>query len=228
MANFLKETPWDSKIFGIPTYEIKQYSQEALDGIKNLNGHFTIKVDPLADKRLLIANGFYYSDTLLEPFCKKENFKPHPNGQVRIEKGGPFSVIREMCLNNAFAHGRFHKDPFLPDDLADLRYASWLEQLHSQGKAFALMYGEEPAGFFCVDGNQIPLHAVSEKFRGKGLAKYFWSAAIERIFASGFNEAGSSVSASNLPVINLYISLGFTYKKAVEVYHKNQETREED
>jgi ribosomal protein S18 acetylase RimI-like enzyme len=81
------------------------------------------------------------------------------------------------------------------------------------------MHLESVAGFFAFSRNKILLHALSESFRGKGLAKYFWSAACEKLFSQGFSELISSISASNLAVLNLYASLGFRFRKPLDVYH---------
>ncbi|MBM7661687.1 RimJ/RimL family protein N-acetyltransferase [Bacillus mesophilus] len=219
-SNYIIETPWDKKVFGMPTYEVQRYSEETLNQIKDYHGHFTLKVDPMVDKRLLHKHDFYYADTLLEPFCKRDHFVFHYNEHVKLNYKPPLNKLMEICMGGTFEHGRFHKDFFLSSSLGDQRYASWLEQLHSSGKAIALMFNDEIAGFFCSDNNKILLHALDEKFRGKGLAKYFWATAIEQMFQDGYHDVSSSVSASNIPVINLYISLGFKFNKVVEVYHK--------
>ena len=59
-----------------------------------------------------------------------------------------------------------------------------------------------------------------KKYRGQGLAKFWWSLVCCRLFADGFDEVSSSVSAANLAVLNLYASLGFKFKEATDVYHK--------
>ena len=63
------ETPWDTAVFGIFTGELTEYSESALCAAVAHSGHYTLKVDSLADKRLLHEYGFYYCDTLLEPWC---------------------------------------------------------------------------------------------------------------------------------------------------------------
>jgi ribosomal protein S18 acetylase RimI-like enzyme len=64
------------------------------------------------------------------------------------------------------------------------------------------------------------LHAVAREFRGRGLAKYLWSAACHHFFdVFGFEVLESSISAANLPVLNLYTSLGFRFRNCCDVYH---------
>jgi ribosomal protein S18 acetylase RimI-like enzyme len=63
------------------------------------------------------------------------------------------------------------------------------------------------------------LHALAPAFRGRGLGRGFWTAGCRMMFDQGRDEIDSSVSASNLAVINLYSSLGFALRGAVDVYH---------
>ncbi|MDQ6994771.1 MAG: hypothetical protein Q9M18_04165, partial [Mariprofundaceae bacterium] len=64
---YFSPTPWDSHIFHMPCFEITKLNEEALQIACKNSAHYTIKVDPLADKRLLHKYGFYYTDTLIEP-----------------------------------------------------------------------------------------------------------------------------------------------------------------
>jgi len=81
------------------------------------------------------------------------------------------------------------------------------------------MYEKKLAGFWAFSDNQILLHALSPDYRGKGMAKYFWSLACQEMFKLGYQEIISSVSASNLAVVNLYSSLGFKFKNPQDIYH---------
>jgi ribosomal protein S18 acetylase RimI-like enzyme len=218
---FLRKTPWDANAFGIDTYEILAYTEESLQAIAGMPGHFTIKVDPLADKRLLHEYGFYYCDTLIEPHATREQFIFYDKEGVSLAKDVPLAELLAM-VDGAFVYGRFHRDFAIDDSRADLRYANWLRQLYEQGNVWALMYHGELAGFFGYQQNKILLHALHDAYRGKGMAKYFWSQAIRRMFAEGHHELTSSISAANLAVLNLYTSLGFRFRHAVDVYHKMQ------
>jgi GNAT superfamily N-acetyltransferase len=222
---FLRPTPWDARVFGIDTYEILEYSEESLEAVKGMPGHFTIKVDPLADKRLLQEHGFYYCDTLIEPFATPAMFVPHENGEIALGTAFPRDALLDL-VDGAFVYGRFHRDFALDPRQADLRYRNWLRQLEEKGTVWALLHRGGLAGFFACEGPRIQLHALRESYRGKGLAKYFWSRAIEELFAQGHEEVTSSVSAANLAVVNLYASLGFRFRRAVDVYHKLQGHRQ--
>jgi predicted GNAT family acetyltransferase len=61
---------------------------------------------------------------------------------------------------------------------------------------------------------------MSAEYRGKGLAKFFWSKVCRQMFAEGHAEIQSSISFVNIAVINLYAALGFRFRRPVDVYHR--------
>ena len=214
----VKSTPWDSAVFGIDTYEISDVSREALDAAVGTPGHYTVRLNPLAPKQRLIEYGFYYCDTLIEPYCTAERFVGFDDGSTDISLDTPLDLLLPIC-HGAFSHGRFHRDFNLPRALADKRYNQWLKQLHGAGKVYGLLYLKELTGFIVADKNRLVLHAVSKSQRGRGLAKGLWTPVCRMIFDKGYDEVVSSVSASNLAVLNLYTSLGFRFRNPVDIYH---------
>lgn len=217
-AGDIQETPWDSAALGVPAYEINRLSREALSIATRTPGHYTIKVNPLSDKSVLHEYGFYYCDTLLEPYCNQERFVRFDRKGVTISNANPLPDLMKIC-HGAFVHGRFHRDFNVSKELADLRYDRWLQQLCEEGNVLGLVNRDDLVGFMAVSKNRLLLHAIAPQHRGKGLAKYFWSAVCVELFDQGHTELLSSVSATNLAVVNLYASLGFRFRNAVDVYH---------
>lgn len=216
----INAVPWDSATFGLAAYEISEYTETALRLATSTPGHYTIKVDPLADKAALHAHGFYYCDTLLETTSTLTQWR-----QVAAPAGITVSrhIDRALALaicHGAFSHGRFHRDFALSRSSADLRYDKWLDQLLDAGTVYGLYSNGELAGFIGYHGASLVLHAVSEKFRGRGLSKFWWSAAIGELFTDGHERINSSISASNIPVLNLYASLGFSFRNPQDIYHR--------
>ncbi|MDO8927311.1 MAG: GNAT family N-acetyltransferase [Sideroxyarcus sp.] len=217
--SMIKATPWDEAVFGIHTAEVVEYSDAALREAVQTPGHYTIKVDPLADKALLHKYGFYYCDTLLEPYCAKQKLKPVAHPDATISKKAEWEGLLQIC-HGAFAHGRFHRDFNLDKARADFRYDNWLHQLYEKQAVYGLYWQGELAGFIAHTDNNLVLHAVAESQRGKGRAKYWWSAVSSELFAAGHAEVKSSISAANLAVLNLYASLGFSFRHPQDVYHR--------
>ncbi|MFB4163954.1 GNAT family N-acetyltransferase [Alteribacillus sp. JSM 102045] len=219
IQEIIRETPWDKPALGLDTYELLDHSEEALQKSERLKGHFTIKVDPLDSKELLHQYGFYYTDTLLTPVCKKDRFTPFVDEKLTLLP----DVNREEIIaisKGAYDHGRFHRDFKLERNGADQRYDNWLNQLYDEGNVWGLLYEDDLAGFFAFSKNQVLLQAFKPEYQGRGLAKYFWSRAVSSLFEEGHKEIKTSISAANLAMVNLVASLGFKFADAVDVYHK--------
>lgn len=214
-----RKSPWDTAVFGIDAYEITELSREALELAACTPGHYTVRMDPLAPKQLLQNNGFYYCDTLVEPHCSPLRFNAFIDGEAGLARDVGLEPLLAIC-HGAFAHGRFHRDFNLPPALADQRYDRWLAQLHAAGQVYGLIYRGELAGFIAANGGSLVLHALSGALRGKGLAKYLWTPVCRDLFAQGYRELTSSVSAANLAVVNLYATLGFRFRNPVDIYHR--------
>ena len=103
---------------------------------------------------------------------------------------------------------------------ADLRYDNWLKQFHEKDAVYGLYWRNELAGFIAHDANNLVLHALAESQRGRGRAKYWWSAVSSDLLAMGHDDVRSSISAANLSALNLYTSLGFTFCQSIDVYHR--------
>jgi hypothetical protein len=216
--SLIKPTPWDTAVFEIPSWELLEYSEASLQQAGQMPGHYNIKVDPLADKRLLHEYGFYYCDTLIEPHCIAARLRPvlHPDATTSktVDAGQTLAIG-----HGAFAHGRFHRDFNLPRAAADQRYDNWLKQLLEAQQVYGLYWQDVLSGFISCIGNSLVLHALAERYRGKGLSKYWWSMVCSELLANGHDEVKSSISVTNLAVINLYASLGFSFNCPQDVYH---------
>lgn len=218
MGRLVEPTPWDAAVFGFDTYELAEASLRAFARMREAPGHYTVRVDPTSDKRLLHEHGFYYCDTLLEPWCVRE--------RLIVRRSPEAGLAREVALEpllaiarGAFVHGRFHRDFRISRADADRRYERWLSELHAAGKVWGLLYRDALAGFIAVEGAKLVLHAVAAPYRGRGLAAAWWSALCEELFAAGQREVTSSISAANLAALNLYASLGFRFRNPLDVYH---------
>lgn len=215
----LISTPWDAAAFGLDTYELADASAGTLRVAIHTPGHHTVRVDPLASKQLLHEHGFYYCDTLLEPHCPAGKLKALTHPDAAIAKDAGWQELLAIG-QGAFAHGRFHRDFNLGQACADTRYNNWLHQLYDKECVYGLFWRGDLAGFIAHSGNSLVLHAVAESHRGKGLAKYWWSAVCAELFSAGHAEVKSSISAANMAALNLYASLGFGFRNPMDVYHR--------
>jgi ribosomal protein S18 acetylase RimI-like enzyme len=134
-------------------------------------------------------------------------------------RGNPDPETMLAICRGAFAHDRFHRDFNVPRPKADLRYEKWLADLLVAGRVLGLYHEGAPAGFIAHKDGKLVLHALAPAFRGRGLARPFWSLACADLFAQGYNEITSSISLGNMPALNLYASLGFRFRNPRDLYH---------
>jgi len=107
-----------------------------------------------------------------------------------------------------------------PRLLADLRYDNWLKQLLDARQVYGLYWQGVLAGFIGHSGNNLVLHALAEKYRGKGLVEILVERGVWRTAGNWASRSESSISAANLAAFNLYASLGFTFSHPQDVYHR--------
>lgn len=210
---------WDTQVFGVDTYELSDASEDVLRQAVHTPGHHTVRVDPLASKQLLHEYGFYYCDTLIEPYCRAEKLKILADPDCNIGKNINWQELLLIC-HGAFEYGRFHRDFSLDKECADVRYNNWLRQLYDKQNVYGLFWRNQLAGFIAYSENNLLLHAVDRGYRGRGLAKYWWSAACSELIKAGNEEITSSISAANMGALNLYASLGFGFRNPVDIYHR--------
>jgi hypothetical protein len=215
----IRPVPWDKAALGIDCFEIINPSPELLKKALLVAGHYTVKISPWASKQPLHDCGFYYCDTLIEPWCTVDRLNKFSHADVGLSTDVPVESIVEIG-RGAFFYGRFHRDFNIDSGKADLRYENWLRELHRDGKVYGLLFKDDIAGFIAHSDNRLVLHAMSSGYRGKGLAKYFWSEVCKRLFEAGHSEIRSSISFVNMAVINLYAALGFRFRNPVDVYHR--------
>lgn len=219
MTKFLEPTPWDKRTFNIETYELTASHEEALKATDEHEGHFTLKVDPLENPQKIIKHGFYYMDSLIKPVCQEQNFKPIQGDKVELSQNYNKREILAIA-EEAFIHGRFHRDFNVSNSLANKRYMRWVADLMEENNLFSLLFDGELAGFYGFKDDKVLLLGIKRKFQGKGLAKPFTSMGCHRQFSSGYSMLHTSISAANVASLNLFYSLGFKLKKTVDVYHK--------
>lgn len=148
-----------------------------------------------------------------------------------ISAGRATKADSEAIVNavpGIYEHGRFHVDPRVPRGDGDRRYQSWILNSTSSGQADLLSVkgadGQIQAFFLSqldsVGGSATwLLNGMMPEFKGHGLAKQAWSAAIRHHFSSGGSEIKTTISSANLAALTLYSRLGFSFTQAAATLH---------
>lgn len=210
--------PWDSDALGFNAYDVTVVNESTLVRVRSKPGHYTARANPITSKRTLEEAGFYYVDTLIEPFCNSSEFRGMDDSAITISNDTGLAEILDIC-SGAFEHDRFHRDFNVKHEAAERRYSQWIKQLYAEKRILCPMYADTVAAFVATIENKLVLHAVAREFRGKGYARRLWTPICRGLFKRGYAEITSSVSASNLAVLNLYASMGFRFRAATDIYH---------
>lgn len=217
-TSLIERTPWDSAALGCDAFELASASSGAMAQV-GPPGHYTVRVEPTASKEILHRNGFYYCDTLVEPYCTAGQLKLHPHPAAGLDHRPSLAPLLAVC-RGAFRYDRFHRDFNVEPRRADLRYENWLRTLHAGNKVYGLAWEKEIAGFIAHEGGKLVLHALDGKHRGHGIAKHLWSALCAELASDGAGEISSSISVTNTAALNLYASLGFHFRNPSDIYHR--------
>jgi GNAT superfamily N-acetyltransferase len=133
----------------------------------------------------------------------------------------------EAIAGQSFAHGRYHADPFFPDELANRRYLRWVQNALSgekpEDRVFVLGKPGEVLGFYHVtiegEMSDLRLAAVAPHLKQTGAGVDLYAAVLHELRNLGIRRAVSTISAANSGVLNVYSLLGFRFSKPEIIYH---------
>ena len=237
-------TPWDTKAFGVRTFEIIiPYVDDlhVVKAIENVNKITLAKAPSLFysrvsakfnnSKRVLYESGFHHCETQLH--IANNNIKnfitPKELGQrrLKIDFANSQDYIEVAGKSSeVFKFSRFHEDPFVKLELANLRMQLWCEDMHRQ-EVPLLIYrniaGDLDSFIFYknVDDNSVEL-ILGGSMPGKGMmTPLFWASFIEYFRARDIKRIETKISASNITIANIYIFFGFKIKETYFDFHKH-------
>jgi ribosomal protein S18 acetylase RimI-like enzyme len=236
-----RRVPWDSEIFG---FDVVQFSTIKAGNGNDAEAALECELDllrrqgtRLAVCRLPIGNGaelallqrcgFRVMETLLQPrFTDLARFALDGDClDVAVAKQEDMTTVVEIA-GTAFCTDRYHLDPQLPPGLADERYRVWARNaLRNPAQTLlTLRDGDDIVGFFVVDTQpggvrHWGLTAIAVEWQSRGCGKRAWRAVLARHHAEGVACVTSSISAANLPVLNLYSCLGARFVSAEVTLH---------
>ncbi len=153
---------------------------------------------------------------------------------IPIKKDQNFSRLCRIPLEHAKEPGariyEIAKQAFLLDSRFFERANPSLEEIRAAICAYVDKMGffylcrckGETAGFLEVvqEGTEayIRLAAVDEAYRVAGVALSLYAGAVEKCREQGIKRLGGRISSRNMPVMNLYASLGAAFSQPFDVY----------
>jgi len=236
--------PWDSALLDFPVFEVNcvQTPLDALDrhlpawlsGLPKDRAVLAVaKISPdaVAEAAALAQNGFYPVETMLEfelllarltPVIKRQS----THLQLRMATPADLAPVT-IIAQSAFAADRFHLDPNVPRDKADLRYAHWVENSFRAGDPVFILEDtdrKEAIGFVqaretAPQTMDITLGAVRKHLQNSGAGVLMYQELFLALRARDFKRAITRVSINNLRGIKLTLRLGFTVRAATVAMH---------
>ena len=233
-------TPWDAKSFGMDTREIMDVAYQNAEDLNQLLVEFekTLEGDALVyfrqdsndqvAKKVLFENGYYIAEASLQiklTKIKKIDFSKIYRNDLEIDDQINEEDIEQLqdIAYHSFNYSRFHEDPFLDIEKSRARYANWILDLIEQGKkVYVYRQNDEVISFqfYTLEDNKVDLILGGSKEGYGMMTLYFFSTLMTDLQSKGVRRMDTMISASNLGILNTYISFGYTVQKSFFDYHK--------
>jgi GNAT superfamily N-acetyltransferase len=232
---------WDAEILSYPVGQIEsikildpdlaEVSFVEFESWREANqcGLFSCRLgqDQLRESMFLEGKGFRFIETVLHP--KLEGLKklniPHQGLHVAPSVATDLPKLSRIA-ESAFKNERFYVDPRLDPHLAGARYGRWVANTlgHPKQQLLKVLDDEKLIAFFIIevkaDGNVYwHLNAVSPDYHGRGYGRRAWLAMIRYLDDNGHDAVSTTISARNIPVLNLYASLHFRFAPPEMTFH---------
>jgi len=233
--------PWDSEIFGCPVAQISRVELgEDAQSVKLLDAFETwctsrdvrlvaCRLDhmQLRESMALEERGFRFVEMVFGPRFDRFSGIPAPRHVLQVANAREADVeVIEKVAYASFTTGRFLLDHRLPSELSKRRYATWVRtSFESSGQTVLKAEADgELVGFFIVEHRPDQsvywhLTAIAPNWQGRGMGLSLWQTMLLRHRAEGSSFVETTISAHNLPVINLYARLGFSFASAQMTFH---------
>jgi hypothetical protein len=237
-------TPWDSAVFKVKTAEIvfdetKVYSYEEIsqrfNEIEEKLAKETIEFcytrvnsNDIRLRKLLFEKRFYFAESSLEiSKLKIQKFEPKklPPVSLHLAKKEDISEVKSIAVS-AFDFSRFHEDPYIPLEAAQLRYDNWINDLVKQGAIIHLAKVSDQIVGINIQKIDSLKKEASLILCGckKGAELYvlsLWNEILSFNKEVGIRKISTLISASNTNMVNIYAHFDFKINNNLFGYHKN-------
>lgn len=184
-----------------------------------------VPVDNIRAVAWMERAGFNLVDTnvrFIKEISDVSQEKPDNNVSVRFSVPGDREPV-VFLARNSFIYSRFHLDPEVANETADMIKGKWIENYYLGQRGDHMVVGrvgEEIAGFLLLLINSetliIDLIGVDVKWRGQGVASAMIRFAEKNTLHKKFM-VGTQIG--NIPSVRLYEKLGFAYDGSDYVFH---------
>lgn len=235
--------PWDTESFGVPVAQVRRidvHDRPAAEvEMQRLLAWFKLQNVELAACRLdhtrllesaaLERVGFRFIEMVygmqIDPLRALPDGGTTHEVQWRRACKDDLPALQQLAAD-AFATGRWNIDWSVGQSLGGRRYADWVARSLEDPKHQVLcaVVDSQTAGLFIVepgaDGSVYwHLTAVAPQWQGKGIGKAIWASMLHQHALDGAKRVHTTISARNVPVVNLYARLGWRFVDCQMTYH---------
>ena len=233
--------PWDSSSFGLSVAQIERVvvndpigARRDIVSLQNWLSDNGIALascrlphDRLDESFLLEALQFRFVEMVYGMGLDLDKMTDEPTGAIdwTLATAADLPALQAIAAG-AFVTGRWNVDHRVGPVLAGRRYAAWVERSldNHQHQVLKAEVDGCLAGFFIVEpvGTAAAywhLTAMAEEFQGQGLGARLWRAMAARHRRDGLRQVQTTISARNVPVLNLYAKLGWRFKQCQMTFH---------
>ena len=217
-----EKNKFDSTILG---FECAKISND------NTNGKFDIHelIENLKKKNIIYAtiripsheyllahileeNSFLLVDGLVSLSMSLKGIIANPPTNIRIATEADTKNLTVLA-HDSFSDTRFFHDKVISNDSGHKIYSEWMKNSINglvADKVLVYVDEEKIKGFVSIQKNgHIPLLAVNNAQRGKGIGKQLCCAALAACKELGAESAFIETQVNNIPALRAYISAGF-------------------
>lgn len=235
----VRETPWDARVLGVDAEEIVVDASDIREALGAYEtrcailqvGFTSVRFDATqSDTRLALEEAGYRQVGTYFKVCNDVSRWPPriplpdlPSGvATRAATADDLPRLREMVMN-WFAFGPFFDDPRITFHAAKLRMCNRLGSLLTDARLVVCPTEGKPMAFFAYGPPAKTVELILAGVApGPIHGRPFWASVITDIYRAGATEAWGYISAANLPVMNLYASLGFRFVETRLQYHRHR------
>lgn len=237
-------TPWDTSSFGFAVGQIDamecrertvspalvQPFFQWLDANDVRLVSCRLRYDQLIESMLLEDCGFRFVETVLHPYVDLSTYHceglQDTNISVAPAETSDIATL-EVIAAKAFVHGRIHMDPRLGSELGGRRYSRWVRTSLEHPSQRLLKITDDAGvilGLFITEACQNRsvywhLTAIAPEQQGRGYGQRIWRAMLARHAQEGMQLVRTTITAGNVPVLNLYSKLGFRFLPPESTFH---------
>lgn len=233
--------PWDSAVFGCVVKELRlSRKTQTIDGLRVREAlqdwlraegadvvYCRLPASEVESSFVLADLSFRSIETVLHPTLKELPAKVFEEEGISVARAVSADVpTLSRIAGHAFSHERYHVDPRFPNDLANARYARWVEAAvdHPSQKLYKLSESGRTIGLFIVEDHPESvttwhLTALAPNSSGGGMGARAWRAMLAKHQQDGRQAVHTTISARNSRVLGLYSKLNFRFLQPEVTMH---------